>query len=216
MFGTFCLSLRAALLSAGTPMVLSQMGRVQRPTSNPRILKIRRHKIKKMKRKKRYKKYWYQYQRRHAVKKAKNEAKFRQRMNEMLDEMRNFEPLDYVKQTMRMAKWEWHSAVAPTGRKKYPHWSTLMSLEELFGLEPGTHIDKRYGLPSLEERPLVDKLQEDYRKLYWVEDSVAMVAQRRAEGMQMLLERSDGGRTADVQKELQNSKSGENAEHGKR
>uniref|UniRef100_A0A914I754 Uncharacterized protein n=1 Tax=Globodera rostochiensis TaxID=31243 RepID=A0A914I754_GLORO len=193
MFGVFCRSLRAALLSAATPAVMSQMGRVQRATSQPRILRIRRRRMRKMKRRRRINRDWYQYKRKHSKKKAKAEALFRTRMNEMLDEMNRFEPLEYVKQTMRMAKWEWQTNVAPTGRKKYPHWSTLMSLEELFGLEPGTRIDKRYGLPSLEDRPLVDKLREDYCKHYWVQDPVEMVAQRRAEGMRMLGEGTEQG-----------------------
>ena len=64
---------------------------------------------------------------------------------------------------------------APSGRRRYPHWSTLMSLEELFGIEKDDHIDKRYGLPTLEERPLIDKFREDYHKSYIVKDPVKLL-----------------------------------------
>lgn len=54
--------------------------------------------------------------------------------------------------------------MVPSGRKKYPHWSTLMSIEELYGIPPGTYIDKNAGLPDEEDEERIRKLKIKYYK----------------------------------------------------
>jgi hypothetical protein len=49
-----------------------------------------------------------------------------------------------------------------------------MSLEELFGVEKGDYIDKRYGLPSVDDIPLLNKLREEYQQNY-VKDPVKLL-----------------------------------------
>lgn len=58
--------------------------------------------------------------------------------------------------------------MAPTGRKKYPHWSQLMTIEELFAVDAGDHIDKRAGLPNEEDAAKLAALKAEYLKKYVV------------------------------------------------
>uniref|UniRef100_A0A914MPY5 Uncharacterized protein n=1 Tax=Meloidogyne incognita TaxID=6306 RepID=A0A914MPY5_MELIC len=137
-------------------------------TSQPLIMKIRRHKMNKHKYLKRLKRDWWQIKKRQAQKKQRSEDLFRSRMREMLAEFERFDPLEYVKETMEKANKDWRVDVEPSGRKKFPHWSTLMSLEELYSVEKDDYIDKRFGLPSSEELPILNKLCADYHHHYIV------------------------------------------------
>ncbi|KAI6184349.1 hypothetical protein M3Y97_00586700 [Aphelenchoides bicaudatus] len=121
-------------------------------------------KMKKHKRKKRYDRDFFIYQKYHAKKKAKAEAIFRQEMETMLTELRNFNPLEHVKDTIQKAKVEWKSSLAVSGRKKYPHWHELMSLEELYGIKPDIYIDKKAGRPSEEDEASLKEQREKYFK----------------------------------------------------
>ncbi|KAH7706742.1 Protein Y54G9A.7, partial [Aphelenchoides avenae] len=64
------------------------------------------------------------------------------------------------------AKQEWSLEVAPTGRKKYPHWSQLMTIEELFSVDKGDYIDKRAGLPNEEDAAKLAAMRAEYIKKY--------------------------------------------------
>ncbi|KAL7073016.1 hypothetical protein ACQ4LE_007678 [Meloidogyne hapla] len=137
-------------------------------TSQPLIMRIRRHKMNRHKYLKRLKRDWWQIKKRHAQKKQRAEDLFRGRMREILAEFERFDPLEYVKETMEKANKDWRVDVEPSGRKKFPHWSTLMSLEELYSVEKDDYIDKRFGLPSSEECPILNKLCADYQRHYIV------------------------------------------------
>lgn len=56
--------------------------------------------------------------------------------------------------------------VAPSGRRKYPHWSTLITLEELYGLPPSDYIDKKAGLAGEEDREKIRQLKKEYDEKY--------------------------------------------------
>ncbi|CAB3411184.1 unnamed protein product [Caenorhabditis bovis] len=133
---------------------------------SPRLLTIRRKKMKKHKRRKRYDRDFFKYQKYHREKKLKAEREFRKRMNGLLNELEAFDPEKYVKDTIAMANKEWQDDLAPTGRKLYPHWSRLMSLEQLYGLPKSDYIDKRAGIPNPEEAEQLKVLREKYAKLY--------------------------------------------------
>lgn len=64
------------------------------------------------------------------------------------------------------AKREWTTELAPSGRKLYPHWSSLMSLEELYGLPESDYIDKRAGLPGEEDKEKIRQLKIDYYRQF--------------------------------------------------
>ncbi|EGT40903.1 hypothetical protein CAEBREN_04990 [Caenorhabditis brenneri] len=133
---------------------------------SPRLLTIRRKKMKKHKRRRRYDRDFFKYQKYHREKKLKAEREFQKRMKSLLTELEAFNPEKYVKDTIKMANKEWQDELAPTGRKLYPHWSRLMSLEQLYGLPKSEYIDKRAGLPTPEEAEQIKALKEKYAKLY--------------------------------------------------
>ena len=97
----------------------------------------------------------------------KAEILFRQRMNAIIDELEAFDPLEHVRDTMRRAKRDWQTSLASTGKKKYPHWSELMTLEELYDLPPTDYIDIRTaGRPSPEDAAKIAELRAEYYKKY--------------------------------------------------
>ncbi|CAI5442083.1 unnamed protein product [Caenorhabditis angaria] len=149
---------------------------IEEPTGNseknapiylsPRLLTIRRRKMKKHKRRRRYDRDFFKYQKYHREKKLKAEREFQKRMKSLLNELEVFNPEKYVKDTIKMANKEWQDDLAPTGRKLYPHWSRFMSLEQLYGLPKSEYIDKRSGLATPEDAEKIKALKEKYSKLY--------------------------------------------------
>lgn len=99
--------------------------------------------MKKHKRRRRYDRDFFKYQKYHREKKLKAEREFQKRMKSLLTELEAFDPEQYVKDTIKMANKEWQDELAPTGRKLYPHWSRFMSLEQLYGLPKSEYIDKK-------------------------------------------------------------------------
>jgi len=136
-----------------------------------RMLQIKRHKMRKHKRLKRWKRDHYKYQAYHREKKAKAERAHRERMANILNELKTFDPEAYVKDVILRAKREWHHELTPSGRKIHPHWSTLMSIEELYGLEEDDHIDKRSGLPSPEDEEKIRQLKTDFAMRFRLTDN---------------------------------------------
>ncbi|KHN88132.1 hypothetical protein Tcan_16000 [Toxocara canis] len=136
----------------------------------PRLLTIRRKKMNKHKRRKRYDRDFFKYAKYHREKKLKAEKAFRARMKELLEELNSFSPEDYVKDIIQRAKREWITELAPSGRKLYPHWSSLMSIEELYGLPKSDYIDKRAGLPGEEDRERIRQLKIEYYRQFRGED----------------------------------------------
>ncbi|CAD5211166.1 unnamed protein product [Bursaphelenchus okinawaensis] len=164
-------TLKTLILDKSDPQSLNL--RIEEPTSNkapliagPRMLTIRRKKMKKHKRLKRYHRDYFKYQTHHRKKKAKAEGLFRQRMHAIIDELETFDPLEHVKDTIARAERTWETSLAGSGRKKYPHWSQLMSLEELYGLPKITRIDKSYGRPAPEDEKKIDQLRKEYFRDY--------------------------------------------------
>ncbi|VDK42143.1 unnamed protein product [Anisakis simplex] len=132
----------------------------------PRLLTIRRKKMKKHKRRKRYDRDFFKYAKYHREKKLRAEKAFRARMNELLTELNSFNAENYVKDVIHRAKQEWTSELAPSGRKLYPHWSTLMKIEELYGLEKSDYIDRKAGLADDEDKERIKQLKNDFRKQF--------------------------------------------------
>lgn len=128
----------------------------------PRLLTIRRKKMKKHKRRKRYDRDFFKYQKYHKEKKLRAEREFVKRMKAHLAELESFKPEEYVEETIAAAKKEWSDELAPTGRKLYPHWSRLMSLEELYGLPKTDYIDKKAGLAGEEDAEKIRQLRTEY------------------------------------------------------
>ncbi|CAD6198719.1 unnamed protein product [Caenorhabditis auriculariae] len=133
---------------------------------SPRLLTIRRKKMKKHKRRKRFDRDYFKYQKYHREKKLRAEREFQKRMKSLLNELEVFSPEKYVEETISKAKKEWQDDLAPTGRKLYPHWSRMMSLEELYALPKSEYIDKRSGLPTPEDAEQIKVLREKYAKLF--------------------------------------------------
>lgn len=132
----------------------------------PRLLIIRRKKMKKHKRRKRYDRDFFKYQKYHREKKLRAEREFVRRMKAYLAELHSFDPEKYVEETIAAAKKEWSDELAPTGRKLYPHWSRLMSLEELYGLPKSDYIDKKAGYPSEEDMEKIKQLRIEYENKF--------------------------------------------------
>uniref|UniRef100_A0A1I7ZZP5 DUF1713 domain-containing protein n=1 Tax=Steinernema glaseri TaxID=37863 RepID=A0A1I7ZZP5_9BILA len=149
-----------------SPVVDPNAGAVTPMIAAPRLLTIRRKKMKKHKRKKRYDRDYFKYAKYHREKKLRAEREFRARMKDILNELETFNPMDYVNGTIQRAKREWSSKLAPSGKKLYPHWSQLVSLEELYGLDKSDYIDKRAGLPTEEDREQIARLKEEYKQKY--------------------------------------------------
>ncbi|VDM78536.1 unnamed protein product, partial [Strongylus vulgaris] len=128
----------------------------------PRLLTIRRKKMKKHKRRK----HFFKYQKYHKEKKLRAEREFIKRMKAHLAELESFNPEQYVEETIAAAKKEWSDELAPTGRKRYPHWSRLMSLEELYGIPKSDYIDKKAGLAGEEDAEKIKQLKAEYDNKY--------------------------------------------------
>ena len=69
--------------------------------AGPRMLTIRRKKMKKHKRRKRFDRDYFKYQKYHRQKKIKAEKVFRARMNELMKTLENFDPLEHVNDTIK-------------------------------------------------------------------------------------------------------------------
>ncbi|VDO29820.1 unnamed protein product [Brugia timori] len=138
-----------------------------------RMLKIRRHKMRKHKRRKRYDRDYFKYQKYHRQKKAKAENLFRNRMHKMLEDYKAFDPEKYIKDIIAWyvmsdlnAKQDVTKDVSPSGRRKYPHWSTLITLEELYGLPQTDYIVKEAGLADDEDRDKIRQMKKEYDEKY--------------------------------------------------
>jgi len=127
---------------------------------------MRKRKMMKHKRRKRIDRDWFQYQKRHAKKKQKAEVLFRARMKALREELAEFDAINYVKDVIKRAQRDWTPHLAPSGRKKYGHWSESTTLEELYGIENSTYIDKRSGFPNSEDKAKITHLREDYLRRY--------------------------------------------------
>lgn len=148
------------------PLQLPQQSPIFEIFAGERMLQIRRHKMLKHKRRKRYDRDYFKYQKYHRQKKAKAEILFRERMNKMIEEYKAFDPEKYIKDVIARAKQDVIKDVSPSGRRKYPHWSTLVTLEELYGIPPSSYIDKRAGLAGDEDREKISQLKKEYDEKY--------------------------------------------------
>jgi len=135
-------------------------------STQSRMLDIRRHKMLKHKRKKRWQRDHFERGKRQLQKKMKSEVIFRARMKEITEELNTFDAMTYVKDIIEKAEKEWSLTVAPSGRKKHPHWSQMMSLEEVYGVDASLHIDKRSGFPTPEDKAKIAQLKEEYLEKY--------------------------------------------------
>uniref|UniRef100_A0A0R3RWS9 DUF1713 domain-containing protein n=1 Tax=Elaeophora elaphi TaxID=1147741 RepID=A0A0R3RWS9_9BILA len=148
------------------PLRLPQQSPIVEIFAGERMLKIRRHKMRKHKRRKRYDRDYFKYQKYHRQKKAKAENLFRNRMHKMLEDYKTFDPEKYVKDIIACAKQDVTKDMSPSGRRKYPHWSTLITLEELYGLPQTDYIVKKAGLAGDEDRDKIRQLKREYDEKY--------------------------------------------------
>ncbi|KAI1720258.1 hypothetical protein DdX_05642 [Ditylenchus destructor] len=135
-----------------------------------RMKYVRKHKMKKHMRIKRWKKFENQYKIKQAKKKAKSEHLFRSRLWPLIQEIKDFNELEYVKDTIEKAKKDWNLLLAPSGRRRHPHWSRFCTLEEIFEHDLTDHIDKRYGFPSDEDREKIERKKAEYIKKYTIDN----------------------------------------------
>nr|CDP97791.2 Bm6826 [Brugia malayi] len=148
------------------PLRLPQQSPMVEIFTGERMLKIRRHKMRKHKRRKRYDRDYFKYQKYHRQKKAKAENLFRNRMHKMLEDYKAFDPEKYIKDIIACAKQDVTKDVSPSGRRKYPHWSTLITLEELYGLPQTDYIVKEAGLADDEDRDKIRQMKKEYDEKY--------------------------------------------------
>ncbi|KAM3719826.1 Collagen alpha-4(VI) chain [Dirofilaria immitis] len=148
------------------PLRLPQQSEMVEIFAGERMLKIRRHKMRKHKRRKRYDRDYFKYQKYHRQKKAKAENLFRNRMHKMIEDYKAFDPEKYIKEIITCAKQDVTKNVSPSGRRKYPHWSTLITLEELYGLPATDYIVKEAGLAGEEDREKIKQLKKEYDEKY--------------------------------------------------
>ncbi|CAG9533705.1 unnamed protein product [Cercopithifilaria johnstoni] len=145
---------------------LPQQSSIVEIFAGERMLKIRRHKMRKHKRRKRYDRDYFKYQKYHRQKKAKAENLFRNRIHKMLEDYKTFDPEKYVKDVIACAKQDVTKDVSLSGRRKYPHWSTLVTLEELYGLPQTDYIFKNAGLADDEDRDKIRQMKKEYDEKY--------------------------------------------------
>ncbi|VDM96367.1 unnamed protein product [Thelazia callipaeda] len=148
------------------PLELPQRFPVREKVGGERMLRIRRHKMRKHKRRKRFDRDYFKYQKYHRQKKAKAENLFKNRMSKIIEGYRAFDPEKYIKDIIARAKQDVTKDVAPSGRRKYPHWSTLVTLEELYGLPSTDYIDKKAGLVGEDDRDKIRLLKNEYDEKY--------------------------------------------------
>ncbi|VDK80125.1 unnamed protein product [Litomosoides sigmodontis] len=154
------------LYSLQIPLWLPQQSQAVEILAGERMLKIRRHKMRKHKRRKRFDRDYFKYQKYHRQKKAKAETFFRNRMQKMLEDYKTFDAEKYIKDVIACAKQDVTKDVSLSGRRKYPHWSTLITLEELYGLPQTDYIVKEAGLAGEEDRDKIKQLKKEYDLKY--------------------------------------------------
>lgn len=130
-----------------------------------RVVVIKRKKIKKKKLIKRVRKNWHQIKKRNEAKAKADEADFREKMYVKLSDALNFSPEDHVKDIIGKVK-QPPPQVTITGKKKYPHWKDVMTIEELYGIPPSLHIDKSACIPDEEDLEQIKELKEKYEKTF--------------------------------------------------
>ncbi|CDW57873.1 hypothetical protein TTRE_0000617001 [Trichuris trichiura] len=131
-----------------------------------RMIRIRRRKIKKHWRMKRFRKRRAVYLRVHAEKKQKAEKFFLAKINTILHEGLQFNAEQYVRNVIERAKWKPNEERLPNGRIKLPHWTSLISIEELYGVKQSDYIDKRSCIASPEEWSEILKLKCKYQDTF--------------------------------------------------
>uniref|UniRef100_A0A5S6Q2D8 Uncharacterized protein n=1 Tax=Trichuris muris TaxID=70415 RepID=A0A5S6Q2D8_TRIMR len=127
-----------------------------------RMIRIRRRKIKKHWRMKRFRRRRAVYLRVHAEKKQRAEKLFLARVNTILNEGLQFKADQYVRGVIERAKWKPSEERLPSGKVKLPHWTSLISIEELYGLKQTDYIDKKSCIASPEEWSEILKLKKKY------------------------------------------------------
>lgn len=126
---------------------------------------IKRWRIKKKKLIKRIRKNWHQIKKRNEAMEKKLEEEFRFKAQSMLADAINFDPEAHVKDIISKAKWE-PPKTTITGKKIYPHWTTLMTVEELYGVPKSSHIDKSALLPDEEDLEKLRELKKKYHEAF--------------------------------------------------
>ncbi|KHJ44638.1 hypothetical protein D918_05305 [Trichuris suis] len=131
-----------------------------------RMIRIRRRKIKKHWRLKRFRKRRAIYLRVHAEKKQRAEKFFLAKINTILHKGLQFNAERYVHDVIERAKWKPNEERLPNGRIKLPHWTSLVSIEELYGVKQTDYIDKRSCMASPEEWSEILKLKCKYQNTF--------------------------------------------------
>ncbi|VDP10134.1 unnamed protein product [Soboliphyme baturini] len=149
-------------VNVSVPVILPSIPQHRYEKHAHRMLIIRRRKIKKHWRKKRRKRDYVQYLKWHQQQKQRKEDAFRQRMNVMLSEALGFDADAYVRAAVAKAKWRPADNHFPDGRRKFPHWTELMTVEELFQLPETDYIDKQSCLAEGEDWEAIKKLRQEY------------------------------------------------------
>lgn len=103
-------------------------------------------------------------------------------MTDLLRELDTYDAEKYVRETIARAKTDPNEGLAWSGRKKHPHWSEFMTIEELYGLPKTDYIDKKSGFPDEEDAAQIARLKADYY--------------RRFRGIELNIEEEDPGKVA--------------------
>ncbi|MCP9261305.1 hypothetical protein DINM_004681 [Dirofilaria immitis] len=123
------------------PLRLPQQSEMVEIFAGERMLKIRRHKMRKHKRRKRYDRDYFKYQKYHRQKRRKQKI------------------------YSEICKARCYKNVSPSGRRKYPHWSTLITLEELYGLPATDYIVKEAGLAGRKIEKCLNEAKMEEKKI---------------------------------------------------
>jgi len=139
-----------------------------------RMFRVRHRKMIRHHRYKRHKRDRVKYLKAQAVRKANAEMAFRTRVQTIVDEANTFDAEVYVRDVLqRVDAIERQRA---TGELKvgkdgkpvtiYKHWTTVMTVDELYGIPYSDYIDKRTGYPSGEDWKAIKADRDDYYNNY--------------------------------------------------
>jgi len=96
------------------------------------------------------------------LKKQKAEREFRQRNFSLMLDAINFDAKQNVQETLKRIKWKPPENLTPEGKRIYPHWTDLTTLEKLYGIPETDYIDKKSCLASDEDWAEIEKLRQKY------------------------------------------------------
>lgn len=131
---------------------------------------LERHaRMKRHHRMKRFKRDLTLYKRRHKRRKQAAEKRFQDKIADIIAEANAFSPESYVDSILRVAHKKRPQRIVyeyDYYQSKVPHWTEVMTIEQLYGVPASDRIDKNTGFASEEELEEIKNRRNEYEETF--------------------------------------------------